>query len=108
MKIYKPIEIPPKDKTDIENFIEELEDIKNDFNKAESVWGIEFLEGTEIAAKKQKIDKDLTDFKQEYEDLQNATVEYDIKEVNEDKIEDANNRIVQLRRRMEQIRNGEV
>ncbi len=108
MKIYRQIEISQNERNQIESLIEELEDIKRDFKRAETNWGIEFLEGTEIAEEHQRINKELADFKQEYEELQNTPIEYEIKEVNEDKIEDADNKLRQLRKLMDAKRNGEM
>ena len=107
MKIYKQVEIPQKDRQEIESLIEELEELQNNFRTAYNNWGVEFLEGTEVAEESQKLNRELTTFKQEYEELQNATIEYEIKELSEDKIEDVNVKAQQLRRRMEAIRNGE-
>lgn len=107
MKIYKQVEIPQKDRQEIESLIEELEELQNNFRTAYNNWGVEFLEGTEIAEEGQKLNRELTAFKQEYEDLQTATIEYEIKEISEDKIEDANAKLQQLRRRMAAIRDGE-
>lgn len=108
MKIYRQIEISQNERNQIESLIEELEDIKRDFKRAEANWGIDFLEGTEIVEEHQRINKELADFKQEYEELQNTPIEYEIKEVNEDKIVDADNKLRQLRKLMDAKRNGEM
>ena len=107
MKIYTPVNIPQKDKQEIESLIEEMESLQADFKRAYDNWGVEFLEGTEVAEESQKLNRELAQFKQEYEELQNATIEYEIKELSEDKIEDINVKAQQLRRRMAAIRNGE-
>ena len=78
MKIYTPVNIPQKDKQDIESLIEELESLQADFKRAYDNWGVEFLEGTEVAEESQKLNRELTAFKQEYEDLQTAMIEYEI------------------------------
>lgn len=108
MRIHRQVEISQNERNQIESLIEELEDIQGDFKRAEANWGIEFLEGTEIVEEHQRLNKELTDFRQEYEELQNATIEYEIKEVNEDKIGDADNKLRQLRKLMDAKRNGEM
>ena len=107
MKIYTPVNIPQKDRQEIESLIEEMESLQVDFKRAYDNWGVEFLEGTEVAEEGQKLNRELAQFRQEYEELQNATIEYEIKELSEDKIEAVNVKAQQLRRRMEAIRNGE-
>ena len=72
MKLYRQVEIPQKDRQEIEALIEEMESLQADFKRAYDNWGVEFLEGTEIAEEGQKLNRELTTFKQEYEELQNA------------------------------------
>ena len=78
MKIYKQVNIPQKDRQEIESLIEEMESLQADFKRAYDNWGVEFLEGTEVAEESQKLNRELAQFKQEYEELQNATIEYEI------------------------------
>ena len=78
MKIYAPVNIPQKDRQEIESLIEEMESLQADFKRAYDNWGVEFLEGTEVAEEGQKLNRELAQFRQEYEELQNATIEYEI------------------------------
>lgn len=107
MKIYKQVEIPQRDKQEIESLIEELESIQTKFKLTIDDWGIEFLEGTEFSTEYQKLNREITSFKQEYEDLQTTMIEYELNRISEDEIEDANAKLQQLRRRMAAIRDGE-
>ena len=70
MKIYRQVEIPQKDRQEIEALIEEMEELQNNFRTAYNNWGVEFLEGTEVAEESQKLNRELASFRQEYEDLQ--------------------------------------
>lgn len=70
MKIYTPVNIPQKDRQEIESLIEEMESLQADFKRAYDNWGVEFLEGTEVAEEGQKLNRELASFRQEYEDLQ--------------------------------------
>ena len=83
MKLYRQVEIPQKDRQEIETLIEEMESLQADFKRAYDNWGVEFLEGTEVAEEGQKLNRELAQFRQEYEELQNATIEYEIKDFNE-------------------------